>query len=65
MTHLEIIQNSNVEVVDSNIIHKLAEEAQDCDASSNVTGNLQTTNAYEDDVDFLTTKFPGLTINNI
>lgn len=63
MEHIKIEQNSNVEVVDSNIIHKLAEEAQDCDASSNMTGNLQTTNAYEDDVDFLTTKFPGLSIN--
>lgn len=63
MEHIKIEQNSNVEVVDSNIIRKLAEEAQDCDASSNMTGNLQTTNAYEDDVDFLTTKFPGLTIN--
>lgn len=63
MEHIKIEQNSNVEVVDSNIIHKLAEEAQDCDASSNMTGNLQTTKAYEDDVDFLTTKFPGLSIN--
>jgi len=63
MEHIKIEQTSNVEVVDSNIIHKLAEEAQDCDASSNMTGNLQTTNAYEDDVDFLTTKFPGLSIN--
>lgn len=63
MEHIKIEQNSNVEVVDSNIIRKLAEEAQDCDASSNMTGNLQTTNAYEDDVDFLTTKFPGLSIN--
>lgn len=63
MEHIKIEQNSNVEVVDSNIIHKLAEEAQDCDASSNMTGNLQTTTAYEDDVNFLTTKFPGLSIN--
>lgn len=63
MEHIKIEQNSNVEVVDSNIIHKLAEEAQDCDASSNMTGNLQTTKAYEDDVDFLTNKFPGLSIN--
>lgn len=63
MEHIKIEQNSNVEVVDSNIISKLAEAAQDCDASSNMTGNLQTTNAYEDDVDFLTTKFPGLSIN--
>lgn len=63
MEHIKIEQNSNVEVVDSNIIHKLAEEAQDCDASSNMTGNLQTTKAYKRDVDFLTAKFPGLTIN--
>lgn len=63
MEHIKIEQNSNVEVVDSNIIHKLAKEAQDCDASSNMTGNLQTTTAYEDDVDFLTTKFSGLNIN--
>lgn len=63
MEHIKIEQNSNVEVVDSNIIHKLAEEAQDCDASSNMTGNLQTTKAYEGDVNFLTGKFPGLQIN--
>lgn len=63
MEHIKIEQNSNVEVVDSNIIHKLSEEAQDCDASSNMTGNLQTTKAYKRDVDFLTAKFPGLTIN--
>lgn len=64
MEHIVITnQNSNVEIVDSSLISKLAEEAQDCDASSNMTGNLQTTNAYEDDVDFLTTKFPGLSIN--
>jgi hypothetical protein len=64
MEHIVITnQNSNVEIVNSNIISKLAEEAQDCDATSNMTGNLQTTTAYEDDVDFLTTKFPGLNIN--
>jgi len=64
MKHIIITnQNSNVEIVDSNIIHKLAEEAQDCDASSNMTGNLQTTKTYKRDVDFLTAKFPGLTIN--
>lgn len=63
MEHIKIEQNSNVEVVDSNIISKLAEEAQDCDVSSNMTGNLQTDKAYEDDVDFLITKFPGLSIN--
>lgn len=63
MEHIKIEQNSNVEVVDSNIIHKLAEEAQDCDASSNMTGNLQTDKAFVADVDFLRAKFPGLTIN--
>ncbi len=63
MEHIKIEQNSNVEVVDSNIIHKLAEEAQDCDASSNMTGNLQTDKAFRSDVSYLTTKFPGLTIN--
>lgn len=63
MEHIKIEQNSNVEVVDSNIIHKLAEEAQDCDASSNMTGNLQTNKAFRSDVNFLTGKFPGLSIN--
>ena len=64
MEHIVITnQNSNVEIVNSSLISKLAEKAQDCDASSNMTGNLQTANAYEDDVDFLTTKFPGLSIN--
>lgn len=63
MEHIKIEQNSNVEVVDNNIIHKLAEEAQDCDASSNMTGNLQTDKAFRSDVSYLTTKFPGLTIN--
>lgn len=63
MEHIKIEQNSNVEVVDSNIIHKLAEEAQDCDASSNMAGNLQTNKAFRSDVNFLTTKFPGLSIN--
>lgn len=63
MEHIKIEQNSNVEVVDSNIIHKLAEEAQDCDASSNMTGNLQTDKAFRSDVNFLTGKFPGLSIN--
>lgn len=63
MEHIKIEQNSNIEIVDSNIISKLAEASQDCDASSNMTGNLQTANAYEDDVNFLTNRFPGLSIN--
>ena len=62
MEHIKIEQNSNVEVVDSNIISKLAEEAQDCDATSNMTGNLRTANAYRGDIDFLSTRFPGLNI---
>lgn len=64
MEHILITnQNSNVEVVDSNIIHKLAEVTQDCDATSSLTGNLQTTKAYKKDVDFLLAKFPNLQIN--
>lgn len=63
MEHIVINQNSNVEIVDRSLIRKLAEEAQDCDISSNMTGNLQTDNAFRSDVSYLTTKFPGLTIN--
>ena len=65
MEHIVINQNSNVEIVNSNIISKLAEATQDCDATSNLTGNLQVTGADSQQVSFLTTKFPGLTINNI
>lgn len=63
MNHIKIEQNNNIEVVSKELIEELYNAAQDCDASSNMTGNLQTTKAYKRDVDFLTAKFPGLTIN--
>lgn len=63
MNHIKIEQNNNIEVVSKELIEELYNAAQDCDASSNMAGNLQTTKAYKRDVDFLTAKFPGLTIN--
>ena len=63
MNHIKIEQNSDIEVVNNDIIHQLVVEAEDCDSNSVMTGNLRTTTAYEDDVDFLTSKFSGLTIN--
>lgn len=65
MNHIKINQNSNIEVVSKTLIEALYEESQDCDVTSSLTGNLQVTGADSQQVSFLTTKFPGLTINNI
>lgn len=65
MNHIKIEQNNNIEVVSKELIEELYNAAQDCDVSSNMAGNLQVTGADSQQVSFLTTKFPGLTINNI
>lgn len=43
MNHIVIQQNSNIEVVPSALIGKLYECALDCDSTSDMRGNLQTT----------------------
>ena len=65
MNHIKIEQNNNIEVVSKELVEELYNAAQDCDASSNMAGNLQVKGADSQQVSFLTTKFPGLTINNI
>ncbi len=73
MTHLKIEQNTNIEIVTSNMIHKLYEIASgiiDYEEANQIAtsqvflkGNLQVTKAYGDEVNWLTTKFQDLSIN--
>lgn len=73
MTHLRIEQGTNIEIVTSGIIHKLYEIASgiiDYEDANQITtsqvylkGNIQTSRAYGDEVDWLEEKFPNLHIN--
>lgn len=73
MTHLRIEQNTITENVTSDIIHKLYETAKaiiDDEELRGITqsqvslkGNLQTSKAYGDEIDWLEEKFPELFIN--
>lgn len=73
MTHLRIEQGTNIEIVTSDIIHKLYEIASgiiDYEDANQITtsqvylkGNIQTSRAYGDEVDWLEAKFPDLHIN--
>ena len=70
MTHLNIQQGQNVEVVSTNLIKKLYEaalsvpeplEGEQDDAY--MSGNLQVDKTYRTQVSYLTTRFPDLHIN--
>lgn len=70
MTHLRIEQNSNVEIVSSQIIQKLyecalsiQEPAEGQQDNAHVSGNIQSTYAYQAHVSYLTARFPTLQIN--
>ena len=65
MKHLKLKQNSNTEIVTSAIIEKLYQLVSNntLDSSSSLSGNLQSPNAYEDAVNYLTNKFSDLSIN--
>lgn len=70
MTHLNIQQGQNIEVVSTSIIKKLYEAAlsvpeplegeQD---AAYMSGNLQVDRTYRAQVQYLTTRFPDLHIN--
>lgn len=70
MTHLNIQQGQNIEVVSTSIIKKLYEVAlsvpeplegeQD---AAYMSGNLQVDKSYRSQVEYLTTRFPDLHIN--
>ena len=70
MTHLNIQQGQNIEVVSASIIKKLYEAAlsvpeplegeQD---AAYMSGNLQVDRTYRAQVQYLTTRFPDLHIN--
>lgn len=70
MTHLNIQQGQNIEVVSTNLIKKLYEAAlsvpeplegeQD---AAYMSGNLQVDKAYRNQVEYLTNRFNNLYIN--
>lgn len=70
MTHLNIQQGQNVEVVSTQIIKKLYDAAQSVPLpeegeqdQANMSGNLQVDKSYRSQVEYLTTRFPNLYIN--
>lgn len=70
MTHLNIQQGQNVEVVSTQIIKKLYDAAQSVPLpeegeqdQANMSGNLQVDKTYREYVSYLITRFPDLHIN--
>lgn len=63
MTNLRIEQNSITENVNATLLRKLYEIAVSATGEVSLAGNLQTTYAYERDVQYLTATFSDLFIN--
>lgn len=70
MRHLRIEQNSNIEIVNSTLIQKLydislsiPEPVQGQEDDVQISGNIQSTYAYKNAINYLTTRFPNLQIN--
>ena len=70
MTHLNIQQGSNVEIVTTQIIQKLYEAALSVpepsvgeEDAAYMSGNLQVNKAYRSQVEYLTSRFDDLSIN--
>lgn len=70
MTHLNIQQGQNVEIVNTQVIKRLYNAAQSVPLpeegeqdQANMSGNLQVDKSYRNQVEYLTTRFPNLYIN--